>query len=40
MTWSELLRFDYKNSEHTTFRNLSMIGKKLITLTVNLDYFF
>jgi hypothetical protein len=40
MTWSELHHIDYKNYEDTTFRDLSIVGKKSITLTVNLDNFF
>lgn len=39
MTWSERYYIDI-NDTKITFRDLSIVGKKSITLTVNLDNFF
>lgn len=39
MTWSERYCIDF-NDTVITFRDLSLVGKKSITLTVNLDNIF
>jgi hypothetical protein len=39
MTWSELHRINYDDNVRITFRDLSVVGKKSITINVNLDNF-
>lgn len=39
MTWSELHRINYDDNVKINFRDLSVVGKKSITISVNLDNF-